>query len=270
MAEKDTKFIGPVPDIYDRFMVPMLFEPYAVDMAARVAAIKPSHVLETAAGSGVVTRVLAPLLADDAVYVVSDLNPPMLNLAKARQPADERIEWSMADALSLPFPDSSFDVVCCQFGVMFFPDRPKGFAEALRVLRPGAPFIFNAWGSLADNAIPGTVWEAVLAHYPNNPPDFFSRVPHGYHDEAQIRADLIASGFSDIEVEVVRKESHAASARDAAVALCQGTPIRMEIAAREPDGLTLVTDLVEAALVKRFGKGPITAKSLALVVTARA
>lgn len=270
MAEADTKFTGPVPDIYDRFMVPMLFEPYAVDMAARVAAVKPTHVLETAAGSGVVTRALAPLLPDDAHYVVSDLNPPMLDRARLRQPADERIEWATADALSLPFPDSSFDVVCCQFGVMFFPDRPKGYAEALRVLRPGAPFIFSVWGGLADNDIPGTVWKAVLAHYPVNPPDFFARVPHGYFDEAQIRADLAAGGFSDIEIDVVRKESHAGSARDAAVALCQGTPIRMEIAAREPDGVTVVTDLAEAALVKRFGKGPITGKSLALVVTARA
>ena len=215
-----------------------------------------------------VTRVLAPLLPADAVYVVSDLNPPMLERARLRQPADARIEWATAEALNLPFPDSSFDVVCCQFGVMFLPDRAKGYAEALRVLRPGAPFIFNAWGSLADNSISGAVWAAILAHYSVNPPDFFTRVPHGYCEADKIRADLVEGGFGDIAIEVVRKASCAASARDAAVALCQGTPIRMEIAAREPEGVAMVTDLVEAALTHRFGKGPITGTSLALVVTA--
>lgn len=270
MAETDTKFVGAVPDIYDRYMVPMIFEPYALDMAARVAALRPSHVLETAAGSGVVTRALAPLLGPDAVYVVTDLNAPMLDRAKARQPADERIEWAVADALILPFPDSSFDVVCCQFGVMFFPSRPKGYAEALRVLRPGAPFLFNVWGRLAENEVTLAASEAVRDYYPVNPPDFFQRMPHGYFDERQIRADLEAGGFTDVTIETMVRQSHVASARDAAVALCTGTPLRMEIVARDPADLPQVTDHVESALLKRFGHGPLVGKITALVVTGRA
>ena len=269
MARSDTDFVGPVPDIYDRFMVPMIFEPYAQDMAARVAALDPAEVLEVAAGSGVVTRALAPRLAAGARYVVTDLNAPMLEQAEARQPPDPRIEWAVADALDLPFADNRFDVVCCQFGAMFFPDKTKGYAQARRVLKPGARFVFNVWDSLAHNLVPATVWDAVLAHYPANPPDFFSRVPHGYFDAVRIRADLVAAGFADIVIETVTRESHAPSARDAAVALCMGTPMRMEIVAREPNGLAVVTNEVEAALRRRFGDGPVMGPIQALVVVAK-
>ncbi len=270
MAERDTQFTGPVPEIYDRFMVPLIFHPYAEDMAARVAALRPGSVLETAAGSGAVTRVLAPLLAKEARYVVSDLNPPMLERARAMQPPDARLEWSVVDAQRLNFPDESFDVVLCQFGVMFLPHRPKAYAEALRVMKPGGTFLFNAWDHLAHNEVTATVWETILASYPDNPPDFFPRVPHGYHDEALIRADLAEAGFSSVTVETVTRQSVAPSARAAAVALCTGTPMRMEILARSPDGLDAMTDRAEAALQLRFGTGPIAGRIQALVVTARA
>lgn len=270
MAETDTKFVGPVPQIYDALMVPMLFQPYAVDMAARVSALNPAAVLETAAGSGVVARVLAPLLAPDARYVVTDLNAPMLDQAKARQGQSEvQIEWAVADALTLPYRDAEFDVLCCQFGVMFFPDRTKGYAEALRVLKPGAPFVFSAWDSLAENEVSNTVWNAVLARYPIDPPSFFSRGPHGYHSADVIRADLAAAGFTDVKVEWVAKQSHVARARDAAEALMMGTPFRMEMMARDPQRLPELVDACEAALVARYGTGPITAPIRALMVTAR-
>ena len=270
MAETETQFVGPVPEIYDRLMVPMLFQPYAEDMATRIAALDPVSVLETAAGSGVVTRVLAPLLGPQTRYVVTDLNGAMLDKARARQGVDARIDWQVADALALPFGDAEFDVVCCQFGVMFFPDRVKGYAEALRVLKPGAPFIFSAWDSLAQNVVPGTVWDAVLARFPVNPPQFFSKVPHGYHDADVIRADLAAAGFRDVSVEWVTKESRAARARDAAEALMMGTPFRMELMARDPGGLASLVDTTEAALIARYGTGPIVAPIRALVGTARA
>ncbi len=270
MAETDTKFVGPVPQIYDALMVPMLFQPYAEDMAARVAALSPGAVLETAAGSGVVTRVLAPQLGPKARYVVTDLNAPMLDQAKARQGRTEvQIEWGVADALALPCGDAEFDVLCCQFGVMFFPDRTKGYAEARRVLKPGAPFIFSAWDSLAENDVSRTVWDAVLAQYPIDPPSFFSRGPHGYHNADVIRADLAAAGFTDVTVEWVAKESRVARARDAAEALMLGTPFRMEMMARDPDGLPALVDATEAALIRRYGTGPIVAPIRALVMTAR-
>lgn len=137
-------------------------------------------------------------------------------------------------------------------------------------MKPGAPFLFNAWDSLAENDFARAVHGAAAAFYPANPPAFFARTPHGYHDEARIKADLTAAGFTHMSIRRVAQESRAASARDAAVAYCQGTPMRMEIAARGADDLGPVTAYVEAALAQRFGTGAITGKMQALVVQARA
>src|ERR1043165_4426053 len=133
MLETDKVFSGSVPENYDRYMVPLIFEPYAADLAQRAASLSPSAVLETAAGTGVVTRTLAPKLQPGASYVVTDLNQPMLDYAASRQGPDSRIRWRQADALALPFADATFDVVCCQFGAMFFPDRSAAYREAKRV-----------------------------------------------------------------------------------------------------------------------------------------
>lgn len=257
-----------MPQIYDRYMVPLLFRPYAEDMAAQVAAFQPSEVLEIAAGSGAVTRALAPLLDARARYVVSDLNAPMLEQARAAQPPDPRIEWAVADAMDMPFASARFDVVCCQFGAMFLPDKARGYAEVRRVLKPGAPFIFNVWDRLADNEITATVLAEVQAQFPQDPPDFLARVPHGYADADRIRADLRAGGFARIEIGAVSHDSVAPSAREAAVALCMGSPMRMEIVARDPDGLARITDLAEAALRRRHGDGPVSGRIKALVAVA--
>lgn len=137
MTLRDEDFVGSIPEIYDRYLVPLIFEAYAKDLAERVAALKPASVLETAAGSGVVARALIPLLSSDAEYIVTDLNQPMLDHAASNQEPDSRVSWRMADALNLPFEDSFFDVVACQFGIMFYPDRVAGYSEAFRVLKPG-------------------------------------------------------------------------------------------------------------------------------------
>ena len=140
MVATDKVFAGSIPEIYDRFLVPLIFEPYATDLAGRIAGMKPRHVLETAAGTGVLTRALASRLAGDARIVATDLNQPMLDHAAAQQPPDRRLTWQQADALALPFEDRTFDVVACQFGAMFFPDKVQGYREARRVLKPGGRF----------------------------------------------------------------------------------------------------------------------------------
>ena len=86
MLETDKVFAGSVPENYDRYMVPLIFEPYAADLARRAASLSPSAVLETAAGTGVVTRALAPGLSPGASYMVTDLNQPMVDYAASRQP----------------------------------------------------------------------------------------------------------------------------------------------------------------------------------------
>ena len=268
MAESDKVFAGSIPMFYDTMMVPLVFEAYAADLAALAAAGAPASVLETAAGSGVVTRLLAPRLRSDTRYVVTDLNQPMLDYAASRQAPDSRIAWRQADALNLPFEDASFDVVCCQFGAMFFPNRVSGYAEARRVLKPGGRFVFNVWDRIEENAFANEVTQAVAQVFPQDPPRFLARTPHGYHDIAAIREELQRAGFVDTQIETREKVSHAASARVAATAYCQGTPLRNEIEARDASLLQLATDRAAEAITRRHGDGPVAGKMQAHVIVA--
>lgn len=268
MVATDKLFAGSIPEIYDRFLVPLIFESYAVDLADRLAKLRPHDVLETAAGTGVLTRAVASRLPGEARLVVTDLNQPMLDHAAARQGSDHRISWRKADALALPFPDRSFDVVACQFGVMFFPDKIAGFGEARRVLRPGGHFLFNAWDRISENVFAQVVTEALADVFPQSPPGFMARTPHGYHEVAQIRADLEAAGFRNIAIETRQCASRANSARDVAVAYCQGTPLRNEIEARDASRLEEATQLAAQALGRQFGDGPIEGQIAAHVVAA--
>jgi len=268
MAESDKLFAGSIPKLYDTLMVPLIFEAYAADLARRVVASAPRSVLETAAGSGVVTRALAPQLGADTRYVVTDLNQPMLDFAATRQGADTRIEWRQADALHLPFDDASFDVVFCQFGAMFFPSRVAGYAEARRVLAPGGRFLFSVWDRIEENAFADDVTRAVATVFPHDPPRFLARTPHGYHDIALIRQELSLAGFTDIEIVTREEASRAPSARAAATAYCQGTPLRNEIETRDASLLELATDRATQAIAARHGEGAVVGKIQAHVIVA--
>ena len=270
MLETDKVFAGSIPENYDRHMVPLIFAAYAADLARRAAALSPNAVLEIAAGTGVVTRALAPKLSAGASYVVTDLNQPMLDYAAARQNPDNRITWRQADAQALPFEDEAFDLVCCQFGVMFFPDRPYAYREARRVLKPDGCFLFNAWDRIEDNLFADDVTQALAEFFPNDPPRFMARTPHGYHDTAQIRSDLAKAGFSNVTIDTRAEESLAPSARYVAVAYCQGTPLRNEIEARGADKLEAATEHAATALARKHGNGEVAAKIQAHVIMARA
>ena len=209
MPETDKVFAGSIPQNYDRYLVPLIFESFAEDIAQRVAALSPTTVLETAAGSGVVTRALTPRLSPNARYVVTDLNQPMLDYAATRQAVDNRISWRKADALALPFEDAAFDLICCQFGVMFFPDRQSGYQEAKRVLKPGGCFLFNVWDRIEENVFANDVTIALAEVFPNDPPRFLARTPHGYHDTALIRNELEKAGFSRVTIETRADQSRA-------------------------------------------------------------
>jgi ubiquinone/menaquinone biosynthesis C-methylase UbiE len=269
MSEGDKAFTGSIPENYDRYMVPLIFESYAADMARRAAALAPKAVLETAAGSGVVTRALAATLSADARYVATDLNQPMLDYAATRQNADRRISWRQADAQALPFEDGVFDLVCCQFGMMFLPDRPSGYREARRVLKPGGSFLFNVWDRIEENIFANDVTNALATFFPDDPPRFMARTPHGYHDVELIRSDLAKAGFSDVAIETRAAVSRAPSALQAATAYCQGTPLRNEIEARGPDRLQAATDYAAAVIAQRHGSGEVAAKIQAHVILAR-
>jgi ubiquinone/menaquinone biosynthesis C-methylase UbiE len=268
MSASDKLFAGSIPEIYDRFMVPLIFESYARDLAERMAKVEPRDVLETAAGTGVLTRAMLAKFAHQARIVATDLNQPMLDRAAARERGEGRITWRQADALALPFEDQSFDAVACQFGVMFFPDKVSGYRQARRVLKPGGRFIFNVWDQILDNEFADVVTETLATVFPQDPPRFMARTPHGYHDVAKIREELTTAGFASISIETRGDVSRAPSPRDPAIAYCQGTPLRNEIEARDPSGLEAATQACAQALARRFGGGPVEGRIQAHVITA--
>jgi ubiquinone/menaquinone biosynthesis C-methylase UbiE len=268
MVAADKVFSGSIPEIYERFLVPLIFEPYARDLAGRVASAEPRNVLETAAGTGVATRAFASRLASGTRIVATDLNQPMLDHAATLQPRDRPISWQQADALALPFPDQSFDAVACQFGAMFFPDKVQGYREARRVLRPGGRFCFNVWDQISTNEFADVVTESLVAVFPQDPPRFLARTPHGYHDTDLIRRQLAEAGFSNISIDAVDHRSRAPSPRHPAVAYCQGTPLRNEIEARDAARLEEATKVATEAMAHSFGDGPVDGRIRAFVIAA--
>jgi ubiquinone/menaquinone biosynthesis C-methylase UbiE len=177
-ASSDAAFGGLIAALYEQRLVPLIFEPYAGDLATRAETLRPGRVLEIAAGTGVVTRRLARLLPPDVEIVATDLNVPMLDQATAIG-TTRAVQWRQADAMQLPLAEGEFDAVVCQFGAMFFPDKGRAFAEVRRVLRPGGLFLFNVWDRIEDNELADEVTRALAVMFPDDPPRFLARTPHG-------------------------------------------------------------------------------------------
>lgn len=259
-------FVGSVPALYDALLVPMIFAPYAADLAERVRQRSPSSLLELACGTGAVTRALAERLPATVSMLATDLSQPMLDRA-ARIGTRRPVTWQQADAMNLPFSGPTFDLVVCQFGVMFFPDRARAYEQVRRVLRPGGAFVFNTWDRIETNQFADTVERALGELYPEAPPRFMSRTPHGYFDPRAVKDDLARAGFVDTAtISPLAARARADSARIVAEAYCQGTPLRSELEGRGPDELARATDAAEAALARRFGAGPVEGALSALVV----
>jgi ubiquinone/menaquinone biosynthesis C-methylase UbiE len=261
----DTVFAGPVPQLYDRHLGPILFEAFAEVLAERLSAADRA-ILETAAGTGIVTRAMAAALPQSAI-MATDLNQAMLDVAAEKARGGD-LKWQQADAQSLPFEAGSFDVVVCSFGVMFMPDKQGAFREARRVLRPGGRFLFTVWDRIETNPLMHVADETVAGLFPQDPPHFLARTPCGYTDKARIEQDLREVGFTSVEIEEVQRESEVSSVQEPAMGLCQGTPLRGEIEARDPDGLVRATNAVAAVMQVRFGNGSFRAPLQALLVTA--
>ena len=267
MPDTDKVFAGSIPKLYDTYLVPLIFEPYAADLVNRLSSRSFSQVLEIAAGTGVVTRAMASALPESVSIVASDLNQAMLDQAAAAG-TKRPVEWRQADAMKLPFENATFDAVVCQFGVMFFPEKAKALSEVRRVLKPGGVFIFNVWDKIAENEFADTVTTALETLFPSDPPRFMARTPHGYHDQRAIERDLAEGGFRTApKFDTVAARSRAPSARVPAIAYCQGTPLRNEIEARDAARLGEATDIAEEAITRRFGRGAVDGKIQAHVVT---
>ena len=266
-SDTDKVFAGSVPKLYESHLVPLIFEPYAADLAQRLSSRSLSHLLEIAAGTGVVTRALASALPPSCAIVATDLNQAMLDQAAAVG-TKRAVEWRQADAMQLPFRDGTFDAVVCQFGVMFFPEKANAFSEARRVLRPGGLFIFNVWDRITENEFADTVTTALKSVFPKDPPRFLARTPHGYHDHRTIQRDLANGGFSALpRIDTVAARSRAPSPRIPAIAYCQGTPLRNEIEIRDASRLGEATDAATEAIANRFGRGAVDGKIQAHIVT---
>ena len=262
----DAAFVGSIPEFYDQYMVPLIFEPYAVDLARRAADLHPKRVLEVAAGTGVVTRQMATRLPADVPIVATDLNQAMLTHAAAQGTA-RPVTWQQADAMQLPFPDQSFDLVVCEFGVMFFPDKAQAFAEARRVLQPGGHFIFSVWDRIDQNEFADVISYALADMFPDDPPRFMERSPHGYHDVSVIARDLKRGGFTALpQMTTLGERSRAASPRIPAIAYCHGTVWRSEIEERGPGRLAEATDRSASAIAERFGTAAVNGKIQAHIV----
>lgn len=269
MTESARLFVGRVPELYDRFMGPYIFEPFTEPVSSRIAAFQPARVLEVAAGTGLLTEGLVRALPD-AVIIATDLNGPMIDYAAGMRDAPG-VVWEVADANSLPYPDGAFDLVVCQFGAMFFPDRPRAYTEARRALTADGTLVLVIWDSLATNDFPRVVADTMNRLLDDEGPSFIERIPHGYHDVAEIRADLMAAGYTRVDVETVAVNS-VAFADDLSHGFVEGTPMRAEIEARLSGGFERAANAVRDALIVECGTGQtnqISGKLTAFVVTAR-
>ena len=255
-------------DVYDELLVPLCFQAYADDLATRLADVHDGAVLVVACGTGVETRALATALPPSVAITATDIVPGMVERAR-RRGATRAISWEVADAAALQYDDASFDVVVCEFGAMFFPDKVGAFAQAARVLRPGGRFEVSSWDRIERNDFGACVADAMRALFPDDPPAFLDRMPFSYHDADAIRADLVAGGFAPPqEIERVVHRSRAASPEVVAGAFCGGTPLRDQLAAGGPERLPRALAGAAAALAERFGSTALTGASSALVVTA--
>lgn len=266
-ADTDKVFSGAISKLYETYLVPLIFEPYATDLVNRLTARTLSRVLELAAGTGVVTRSLASVLPERVAIVATDLNQAMLDEACVVG-TSRPVEWRRADAMQLPFADRTFDTVICQFGVMFFPQKPQAFAEVRRVLKPGGVFIFNVWDHIKENEFADTVTAALESLFPKAPPRFLVRTPHGYYDRPTIEGDLADGGLTKpAQFATVAARSRAESSRVPAIAYCEGTPLRNEIEACGALRLGEATDFAAEAIAQRFGRGDVDGKIQAHIVT---
>jgi SAM-dependent methyltransferase len=264
MSSSDA-FTGSIPALYDRYLGPVLFEPYAADLVSRLPKGDGLRVLELACGTGIVTRRLREALPSSATLTATDLNDAMVDYARTAVGTDG-IVWQPADAQALVFDDGSFDVVVCQFGFMFLPDKVQGFREARRMLDADGVLLANVWHSLDANPVAGSIHDTLAELYPDDPPRFLE-TPYGYHDSERIRADLSPAGWEDVQLEDVCLQSFGPSAADFAAGFALGTPLTHELAARGSD-IDAVTQALTAALIPIAGDTPFEPLLAATVISA--
>jgi ubiquinone/menaquinone biosynthesis C-methylase UbiE len=262
-----TLFAGSVPANYDKYLGPILFEPYALDLVERLKNDKIEHLLELACGTGRVTRHLVNLIPEGGSLVAIDLNQGMLEIAKEKLVSD-KIQWSVADAQDLSFANEQFDHIVCQFGVMFFPDKEKSFREAVRVLKPGGKYLFNTWESVEKNPRIDTMWKVIYESFANESPDFFEKGPHSFYDRDEIERMLLNAGFNNVRIESVPKTSKYNEPDDLITGFVEGSPLTNYLREKGEAVKTNFKKQLLEALIEQQNILRNTVPCLALVVEA--
>ena len=266
MAGETSGYVGNVPQHYDQNLGPLLFSDYAADLARRIATLNPRRVLETAAGTGIVTRALRDALPANANLTATDLNAPMLDIAATKFRPSEAVEFRTADATALPFADASFDAIVCQFGVMFFPDKDKSYREAIRVLATGGHYVFSIWDSHRHNPIGRIAHEVIGGFFPADPPQFQS-VPFAYRFEP-IKESLIDAGFASISATILRSQKKVADFAMLARGLIYGSPIIDQVQQRGGVDAERIVDAIVRNYRDAFGDEPAIIPRQAIVFSA--
>ena len=267
MKKSDAAFTSSIAANYEEYLLPLLFTPYANDLAGRLRVPTGATLLEIAAGTGALTRIIAEQLPADVAILATDINDGMLDIA-TQVTRKKNVQFRQADAMQLPFADASFDAIVCQFGVMFFPDKVTAYKEALRVLKPGGTFLLNAWDRLENNLVAFEICQAVRQAAALAAPTFLERGPYAYFDPLEIHAHLKSAGFPDVQHETVQKNGHAASPRHAVLGFCEGSPLQTDLYERGEAVASRCVQEAIAALEKRFGIGPFDAEMSAHVFVA--
>jgi ubiquinone/menaquinone biosynthesis C-methylase UbiE len=268
-TEDHAAYVGSIPEHYHRGVGAFLFDPYAQDLAARVVALAPGRLLETACGTGILTRRLSEVLPPQTQLLATDLNEPMLEVAKRTVGPRPNVHFEQADMTKLRFRDGEFDALVCNFGLMFVPDKAAAAREARRVLRPGGRLLMATWRSVVHNAPIRFAHETVTAMFPQEPPGFYL-AQTGFGEPDFMSRLLADAGFRDIRTEPVKKQSSSPSARDVASGLVEGFPIADFIRARKPALVQAAVDELTRALIQHFGDAPMNGTIEALVTTATA
>ena len=267
MLANNTAFVGSIPENYDRYLGPVLFEPYAVDLVSRLNVSADASVLELACGTGIVTRRLRDRLGSEARLIATDLNDAMLAYAARKLGPEKDVEWKQADATDLPFDDQSFDAVVCQFGLMFVPDKEKALTETYRVLKPGGTFLFNVWDAIEYNELAHIANSIISDFFDDDPPDFYE-VPFSFHDVEIVNSFLSLAGFSEMQFFLLRLPAVSPSAEEAARGLVHGNPIINVLRERCESRIPEIEAAVAAAVAAQCGDAPVRARMQALICTA--
>lgn len=255
MDKNDAAFVGSIPEFYDRGLGPVLFEEYAAVMALRVAQTSPSTVLETAAGTGIVTQALRRSLPGVDRITATDLNPPMLDVARSKLGNDPVVAFQPADAQQLPFEDETFDAVVCQFGIMFFPDKQRAFHEACRVLKQNGRYYFSVWDRHRFNRFAGIVDDLVKSTFPVDPPAFYA-VPFSCANIDPIKEMVLEAGFENLQISISTIQKSVSDLEMFSRGLIFGNPLLDQIKARSgPTPETMQRQVLEL-LTKEFGSDP--------------